>query len=105
MGTNVSAVTSKVTYRLQSPWKLVRGVMTVAVASVFVFSGLTGANAGSQPIELQRVVITSGDTIWGLAEQYAGEADLESWIVEFAKLNQLSSSALEPGQSLLLPAD
>lgn len=105
MSTYIAKPAVRVNYRLQSPWKLLRGITTVVVAVVIVFSGLSGANAGSDATTLQRVVVSQGDTIWGLAEQYAGEGDIESWIVEFAQLNDLVSSALEPGQTLLLPAD
>ena len=71
---------SRMGYRLESPLKLFRGVLTVAAAMLLVFTGLSGANAGSAPVELERVVVTQGDTIWGLAEQFSGDADIDAWI-------------------------
>lgn len=105
MSTFAARQSDRVVYRLQHPWKLARGVAMIAVALGLALAGFSSANAGSEPMILERVVVSQGDTIWGLAEQYASDEKLESWIVEFADLNNLVSSSLEPGQTLLLPAE
>lgn len=105
MSTFAAKQSDRVIYRLQQPWKLVRGVSMLLIALGLALAGLSSANAGSEPVALERVVVSQGDTIWGLAEQYADAGDLESWIVEFANLNNLVSSSLEPGQTLLLPSE
>lgn len=105
MSTFAPQQANRAVYRLQSPWKLARGVAMICIALGLALVGLSSATAGSDPVLLEKVVVSQGDTIWGLAEQYAQDGNLESWIVEFANLNNLVSSSLEPGQTLLLPAE
>lgn len=92
-------------YHLESPAHLLRGILSVAVAIVLVSAGFSTASAGSESIPLDRIVVAQGDSIWELAEKYAGDADTETWILDLANLNDLQSSVLIPGQTLLLPAN
>ena len=95
---------TRAVYRLESPARLVRGILSVLFAFGLVFLGLGAANAGTDAPALESVVVYPGDTIWSLAERYAGEADLDIWVTDFANLNALETSTLIPGQTLLIPA-
>lgn len=94
----------RVRYRLESPARLVRGILSIVLAAGFVLAGLGVANAGTEAPILETVVVYPGDTIWSLAERYAGEADLDVWVTDFANLNALQTSTLIPGETLLIPA-
>lgn len=57
------------------------------------------------PPDEHRVVVKPGDTLWKLAKQYAPEqADLRSFIENVIEHNQLSSSELQSGQVIHIPA-
>lgn len=47
--------------------------------------------------------VAPGDTLWGIANEYAGKQSNRSFINEIVKLNKLESKLLQVGQVLLLP--
>ncbi|KXH80064.1 LysM peptidoglycan-binding domain-containing protein [Sporosarcina sp. HYO08] len=49
------------------------------------------------------IVITEGDTLWGLAVRHADNESKEEWIEKVKQLNDLSSDTIQMGESLLLP--
>lgn len=55
--------------------------------------------------EYIKVTVSSGDTIWNLAYQYADDSDLSekqfvNWVM---KHNELSANDLYPGEKIILP--
>ncbi|RGJ47341.1 LysM peptidoglycan-binding domain-containing protein [Olsenella sp. AF16-14LB] len=92
-------------------------VFTVVVCTLLVAMGLFGAlvagnaaiasrkDAALSSIPTQDVVVEPGDSVWDLASQYQVDgystAELVQWITE---KNSLTTSTLQPGQSLLVPA-
>ena len=62
-------------------------------------------DAALSSIPTQDVVVEPGDSVWDLASQYQVDgystAELVQWITE---KNSLTTSTLQPGQSLLVPA-
>ena len=52
---------------------------------------------------VQSVVVQSGDTLWSIATQVAGGADVREVVDRIQRLNHLSGTALMPGQVLELP--
>lgn len=105
MASIVIAPAARVRYELKSPTKLLRGLALVAAVIAISTAGFSAATAVSSAPQLEKVVITQGDSLWLLADRFASGQDPEAWILELVNLNQLSSSALIPGQTLLLPAD
>ena len=85
-------------------------VFTVVVCTLLVAMGLFGALvAGNAAIASRKDAALSsiepGDSVWDLASQYQVDgystAELVQWITE---KNSLTTSTLQPGQSLLVPA-
>jgi hypothetical protein len=57
----------------------------------------------SEVVEFEYVTIMSGDSLWGIAEQYAPERDPRDFIAEIVALNNLSDSVVDAGMRLALP--
>jgi nucleoid-associated protein YgaU len=86
--------------RLSRPARLALVVATAA-AGLVVVGGV--AYAGS-PNTNARVVVHSGDTLWGIAAlQYSG-SNIEQSISAIESANHLSGAAIRPGETLTLPA-
>ena len=76
-------------------------MVATAAAGLVVVGGV--AYAGS-PNTNARVVVHSGDTLWGIAaSQYSG-SNIEQSISAIESANHLSGAAIRPGETLTLPA-
>ncbi len=62
-----------------------------------------GASQSSSEASFTYVSVHAGDTLWSLADTYAGNTDPRDWIAELVTLNALESNNLQPGQKLALP--
>ncbi|CAN7691810.1 LysM peptidoglycan-binding domain-containing protein [Paenibacillus sp. LjRoot56] len=95
-------------------------LIAVILGTVFSFGAIVQAYAGdgnvtvSTPIisaqlsakatQNEKVVIQSGDTLWGIAEAHKKKGEnTRSYIEKLRALNHLSNSSLQEGQVLLLP--
>jgi len=80
--------------------------MFVRVAVVAVLGALCWAvlvRSSDASGHVQRYRVRAGDTLWAIAEaRYAGDPREAVW--KIARRNGLSSSAIVPGQVLVLPA-
>ena len=100
-----SAVVSPATYARR---RLVL-VLTLALATFGAISFATGqAQASNQApashsSQFTYVSVHAGDTLWSLADEYAGNTDHRDWIANLVSLNNLASNNLQPGQRLALP--
>jgi len=87
-----------------------RAVLLSLIATPLVVAALAfGINAGSavgttssQP--LQKVTVIGGETLWGLASQIAPKDDPRNVIADIMSVNRMSTSTIEPGEQLLIPA-
>jgi hypothetical protein len=87
-------------------------VLTTLVATPFVIVALVlGLNAGGAiatdsgaSTPLQSVTVSSGESLWQLAEQLAPASDPRDFIADVIQLNQLGSAEVHPGQRLDIPA-
>ncbi|MEO6309482.1 MAG: LysM peptidoglycan-binding domain-containing protein [Leifsonia sp.] len=78
----------------------------VAAAFVVALNGGAAAAANSGTLgatSFDYVTVSSGQSLWQLAETIAPEADPRDVIADIVSLNQLSSADVEPGQLLALP--
>ena len=86
--------------RLSRPARLALVVATAA-AGLVVVGGV--AYAGS-PTTNTRVVVHTGDTLWGVAAAHYPGSNIEESISIIESTNHLSGAAIRPGETLTLPA-
>ncbi len=86
--------------RLSRPARLALVVATAA-AGLVVVGGV--AYAGS-PTTNTRVVVHTGDTLWGVAAAHYPGSNIEESISIIESTNHLSGAAIRPGEALTLPA-
>lgn len=67
--------------------------------------GFSIANSSTIPeyIELE---VSSGDTLWSIAEKYMpSDVDIRKSVYELGKLNQISADDLNAGMTILIPVN
>jgi nucleoid-associated protein YgaU len=76
-------------------------ILLVAVGAVFLLAGRVAA--GQAHIET-KYVVQSGDTLWRIAIEAAGEDDdIREVVRGIRELNRLETPLIRPGQILLVP--
>lgn len=79
--------------------------LLVAAAALLALD-LPSALADSDSSHPSTVVVESGDTLWGYAEQYAPEdVSAEVYITQIRELNHLPTARLTAGEEIRLPAE
>ncbi len=95
-------------------------LIAVILGTVFSFGAIVQAYAGDgtasvptpiasvQPsvkvTQHEKVVIQSGDTLWGIADSHKKKGEnTRSYVEKLKTFNHLSSSSLQEGQVLILP--
>lgn len=94
--------------RLTRRGRLVLLVAFVAVlfAAITVFGGHSAATGEKGvPVETRMVVVSEGDTLWGIAGQIAEPGQTREMVHQIQELNALSGAALVEGQRLAVPVD
>ena len=87
-----------------TPTRFLVIISTMIVALVLLLASSVMA-AGPEPVTADYQV-RSGDTLWSIAEQVApADSDVRAVVAEIRGLNDLDSSLIRPGQSLLVPVD
>jgi LysM repeat protein len=78
-------------------------ILLLALTSIFFLLGNTGA--ADEPQAVSTVVVQPGDTLWSIAEGITEPGtDIREVVSDVKALNSLSTSSLQVGQSLLIPA-
>lgn len=79
-------------------------VFLLIVCAVIAFAYVRHS-AALQPESYQTYIVEGGDTLWGIAKNYAPRSmDLRDYIYRLRQLNNLHESAIiHPGQALKLP--
>ena len=66
---------------------------------------LTSALAGDRiPDQPAVIVVEPGDTLWGIAERVAPEADPRATVRRLAEANGLATTVLVPGMQIQVPS-
>lgn len=84
---------------------VVSALIAIPIIALSLLLATPGALAGSDEVtnDFDYVTVLSGDTLWGIATEFAPNEDPREVIAEIMALNQLSSVALQPGQELAIP--
>ncbi len=77
----------------------------IAVALAVSTLGSPPAEAGStvSTANFDHITVAAGESLWGLAAWIAPEADPRQVVADLVALNQLPSTAVQPGQRLAIP--
>lgn len=99
-------------------WLAVTAVAVLVVLLVWLVAASVvapGASAGDgtktvrtgvgavQPQEVAHVVAQPGDTLWGIAREYAPAQDPRSIVAAVVELNDLSGTGVQVGKALRVP--
>ena len=85
---------------------LVAAPIVAVLAALALFAGGNAvASAGSSAVEFDYLTVQAGQSLWSIAEELAPTADPRDVIAEIRSLNQLSTSSVQPGQRIAVPAD
>jgi hypothetical protein len=78
-------------------------VFIAAVSAVFLLIGGAAEAEGPQPPSVEYVV-TQGDTLWAIAADHVSPGeDIRHFIADIRESSGIQSSAIFPGQILLIP--
>jgi LysM repeat protein len=79
--------------------------LPLVIAALFVIINGGGAIATNHSVApLHYVTVQGGETLWQLAGEVAPKADPREVVADIVSVNQLSSSDLQAGQRLAIPA-
>ena len=103
----MSAQTKTTSVRLTPRGRLVVLLGLVTLLVVAFSLGRVGSQAAQgkdTDTALSQTVVQSGESLWAVAKRVAPGHDPRAVVDQIAELNDLSSSSLQPGQLLLVPA-
>lgn len=80
-------------------------VPLVIGALAFALNGGGAAASGEQThAHFHYVTVSSGQSLWSIAEKVAPSADPRDVIADIVSLNQLDSAVVSPGQRIAIPS-
>ncbi|WP_307807331.1 LysM peptidoglycan-binding domain-containing protein [Naasia sp. SYSU D00948] len=84
------------------------GLAAAPLIAGLLFASVTApASAGNEQRSgsaFATVTVTSGDSLWSIAERIAPRADPRDVVAELKRLNALDDSAVLAGQTIAIPA-
>lgn len=90
------------TLQLNRRGKLIRAALIV-VAIWLTIAVIVPALFPQTTTRIVSVTVYAGETLWGIAEREAPNADPRDFIQQVVEINGLTSSTIEPGQQILVP--
>ncbi len=83
-----------------------RGAVLLTIVAVFLVLLLaSGVGAQSGPIPTSQHRVTSGETLWTIAESMTPPGgDVREVVFTIKRLNELDTSLIRPGDILVVPA-
>ncbi|WP_253908478.1 LysM peptidoglycan-binding domain-containing protein [Arthrobacter sp. H41] len=107
---NTSRSTEPAPIRLTRRGRLVLvGLPTVLFVALVMMLGVSLTSqakaAGNVPAPTETISISvgQGETLWGIAGEFAPDRDPREFVAELVELNGLGSSVVQAGQSLAVP--
>ncbi len=93
-------------YRLTRRGRLVVlafALMVVLAVGVALASGAVGTQESGTPTPTETVMVGTGDTLWDIAADAAGDGDTRAMVERIKSLNALDSGMVTAGQRLGVP--
>ena len=78
------------------------GAALLTFVGFFTAPALAAGGVGEQT-RTQQVSVSAGDSLWGLAVEYAPERDPREVIVDIMELNNLKDAVVPAGAQLYIP--
>lgn len=76
-------------------------LMIILVSSTFAAVAVMKESTNIETVEIQ---IVDGDTLWGLAQNFAEDGKDDKWIKQVQKINDMDSTMIKSGTTLKMPA-
>jgi len=93
-------------YRIKSKFRFITSLVIMAAIVICIFGAVTGLNVSTALTKPQytNVTITSGDTLWNIAETYmTDDMDVRKAVYEICKYNDINANDLTPGMVIKVP--
>lgn len=93
-------------YRITSKFRFTMFMVIVLLCIVAIFNSLLGFYSASSltNIQYKEIEVSTGDTLWSIASTHMPDnKDPRESVYELGKINNISDSHLEAGQTILVP--
>ena len=80
-------------------------VIAVSIAVVSGGAALASRDAGASEGSFTTITVSSGESLWSIAESVAPQADPRDVVDAIVRLNALDGVSVQAGQSLSIPAE
>lgn len=100
-------VTKKRIY-IASKFRFISFITILMIILVIGVSSLFGINISRGGIKsnYEEVIISSGDTLWNIAKEYASkDSDIREVVFKMQELNSITSSDIVPGTTIKIPTN
>lgn len=78
-------------------------MVAVVLTAVLVTIGSSNTFGSAEAMEVETVMVESGDSLWSIASQYAEGRDVREVVREIKAYNQMNNANLYPGMILEIP--
>lgn len=80
-------------------------LIVFALVLILVFLTMNNVFAEDRDFEMLALTIEDGDTLWDIASLYHRDLGMtiQDYIFEIRSINELDSTIIHPGQSILVP--
>ncbi len=82
----------------------ITALIALPVLAASVFLATPGAQAGAEAGQAAVYTVLAGESMWDIAEHIAPDQDPRIVIDRLRAMNQLETTAIQPGQQLILPS-
>jgi nucleoid-associated protein YgaU len=79
-------------------------LLVTLVVSVVGLASQARAGSADEPLEVVRVQVQPGDTLWDIAREQAPGHDVVDAVTRIREANRLDDAMLQPGMRLVIPA-
>lgn len=83
----------------------VLALVVVLSVGILLASGSVATGERGKPEPTRVVMVGTGDTLWGIAAEVAGDGDIRGMVDRIEELNALESGMLIAGQKLRVPTE